>query len=98
MLKERARIIATGLLGVDRRLVGAAFFLGFWIRSDLLPQIGSLSRLYPLREYLPLLPLALATSRRSIPRRPLAIIRARSFSMCDRGALGARRGRYSSLD
>ncbi len=60
MLKERARIIATGLLGVDLLLVGAAFFLGFWIRSDLLPQIGLLPRLYPLREYLPLLPLALA--------------------------------------
>jgi exopolysaccharide biosynthesis polyprenyl glycosylphosphotransferase len=60
MLKERARIVAGGLLIVDLLLVFVAFFLSFWLRNDLLPAIGlSPSDLYPLRLYLPLLPIVL---------------------------------------
>jgi exopolysaccharide biosynthesis polyprenyl glycosylphosphotransferase len=60
MLKERARIVAGGLLIVDLLLVVVAFFLSFWLRNDLLPAIGLIpSDLYPLRLYLPLLPIVL---------------------------------------
>ena len=60
MLKERARIVAVGLLIVDLALVVVAFFLSFWIRNDILPGLGlSPSDLYPLKLYLPLLPIVL---------------------------------------
>jgi len=60
MLKERARIIAAGLFIIDLFLVAVAFFFSFWLRSSVLPAVGlSPSHLYPLRLYLPLLPIAL---------------------------------------
>ena len=60
MLKERARIIAAGLFAIDLLLVAMAFFLSFWLRSTVMPAVGlSESHLYPLRLYLPLLPVAL---------------------------------------
>ena len=60
MLKERARIVAGGLFIVDLLLVTLAFFFSFWLRSSVLPAIGlSSTHLYPLRLYLPLLPVAL---------------------------------------
>jgi exopolysaccharide biosynthesis polyprenyl glycosylphosphotransferase len=62
MLKERARILAVGIFLLDLALVTAAFLLAFAVRSWLLPAVAPHafpSRLYPLAEYLPLLPLAL---------------------------------------
>jgi exopolysaccharide biosynthesis polyprenyl glycosylphosphotransferase len=60
MLKERARLIANGLLSIDLLAVAAAFFASYWVRDSLLPWLGLTSRfLYPLSQYLPLLPLAL---------------------------------------
>ena len=60
MLKERARIVAGGLFIVDLLLVTFAFFLSFWLRSSVVPAVGLIpSHLYPLRLYLPLLPIAL---------------------------------------
>jgi exopolysaccharide biosynthesis polyprenyl glycosylphosphotransferase len=63
MLKERARILAVGIFLLDLALVAAAFLLAFAVRSWILPRLapGTFpSRLYPLSEYMPLLPLALA--------------------------------------
>jgi exopolysaccharide biosynthesis polyprenyl glycosylphosphotransferase len=63
MLKERARILAVGIFCLDLVLVAAAFLAAFVVRSGFLPRLapGAFpSRLYPLVEYLPLLPLALA--------------------------------------
>jgi exopolysaccharide biosynthesis polyprenyl glycosylphosphotransferase len=62
MLKERARILTVGIFLLDLTLVSAAFLFAFAVRSSLLPFMapGAFpSRLYPLSEYLPLLPLAL---------------------------------------
>ncbi|MEZ5331670.1 MAG: hypothetical protein R2991_06375 [Thermoanaerobaculia bacterium] len=60
MLKERARLIANGLLVTDLVAVAAAFFASYWVRNNLLPWLGLTPRfLYPLPQYLPLLPLAL---------------------------------------
>ncbi|HET9227310.1 MAG TPA: sugar transferase [Thermoanaerobaculia bacterium] len=62
MLKERARILTVGIFLLDLSLVAAAFLLAFGVRSSMLPFLapGTFpSRLYPLSEYLPLLPLAL---------------------------------------
>lgn len=60
MLKERARIVFVGLLVVDLILVTGAFFLSFWLRSSLLPELGLMpSHLYPLELYLPILPISL---------------------------------------
>jgi len=60
MLKERARIITGGLFVADLLLVTVAFLLSFWLRSSLLPTLGLMSsHLYPLRLYLPILPMAL---------------------------------------
>jgi exopolysaccharide biosynthesis polyprenyl glycosylphosphotransferase len=62
MLKERARILAITIFIFDLSLVSAAFLAGYWLRDSLLPRIASHtfpSRLYPLGDYLPLLPLAL---------------------------------------
>ena len=63
MLKERARILAVGIFLLDLSLVTAAFLAAFAMRSTVLPWIAPdtfPSRLYPLTEYLPMLPLALA--------------------------------------
>ncbi len=60
MLKERARIITGGMFLVDLSLVAVAFLLSFWLRSSVLPALGLVSsHLYPLKLYLPLLPVAL---------------------------------------
>lgn len=60
MLKERARIVATGLLTVDLLLVALSFVGAYWLRSTLLPALGlRQAHLYPLSLYLPLLPIAL---------------------------------------
>jgi len=60
MLKERARIVAGSLLAVDLLLVTLAFFLAFWLRSQIFPSWGlSPTHLYPLERYLPLLPITL---------------------------------------
>jgi exopolysaccharide biosynthesis polyprenyl glycosylphosphotransferase len=63
MLKERARILAVTIFVLDLILVSAAFLAGYWIRHSLLPAIAPHSfpsHLYPLGDYLPLLPFALA--------------------------------------
>lgn len=62
MLKERARLIALTIFSVDLLLVTGAFFLAYWLRSAVLPRWAPAlfeSRLYPLGDYLPFLPLAL---------------------------------------
>ena len=60
MLRQRARIIAACLFTLDLALVSTAFFLSFWLRSSLLPALGLMpTHLYPLRLYLPLLPIVL---------------------------------------
>ena len=62
MLKERARTLAVSIFLLDLTLVAAAFMAAYGVRDSLLPSIarGSFpTRLYPLGEYLPLLPLAL---------------------------------------
>ncbi len=61
MLKERARILAVTVFLLDLSLVSAAFLAAYWVRDAVLPWLahGTFpSRLYPLSEYLPLLPLA----------------------------------------
>ncbi|HKH47006.1 MAG TPA: sugar transferase [Thermoanaerobaculia bacterium] len=62
MLKERARTLAVSIFLLDLTLVAAAFVAAYGVRDSLLPSIarGTFpTRLYPLGEYLPLLPLAL---------------------------------------
>ena len=63
MLKERARTLAVSIFLLDLTLVAAAFLAAYAVRDSLLPRIAPETfptRLYPLAEYLPLLPLALA--------------------------------------
>jgi exopolysaccharide biosynthesis polyprenyl glycosylphosphotransferase len=63
MLKERARILTVGIFLLDLALVAAAFLFSYLLRSWLVPLLapGTFpSRLYPLSDYLALLPLALA--------------------------------------
>ena len=63
MLKERARILAVTVFLLDLSLVAAAFLAAYGVRDGILPWLapGTFpSRLYPLSEYLPLLPLAAA--------------------------------------
>jgi exopolysaccharide biosynthesis polyprenyl glycosylphosphotransferase len=63
MLKERARILTVAIFSLDLALVSAAFLCAYWVRDAALPRIASETfrgPLYPLAEYLPLLPLALA--------------------------------------
>src|SRR5215212_844365 len=63
MLKERARILSVAIFSLDLALVSVAFLWSYWLRDAILPRLapGAFpSRLYPLTEYLPLLPLALA--------------------------------------
>ncbi len=61
MLKEQSRLLVATIFTLDLLLVAAAFFLAFWLRTavltDLFPQ--SISPLYPLSAYLPLLPFTL---------------------------------------
>lgn len=59
MLKERARLIAVGVFLTDLMLVAVAFFVAYWLRGVLLPRLGVTGPLYPLVDYLLLLPLAL---------------------------------------
>lgn len=62
MLKERARSIAYWVCFTDLSLTTAAFFLAWWIRSSLGPQLAPEifpTQLYPLSRYLGLLPLVL---------------------------------------
>ncbi|MGH9464261.1 MAG: sugar transferase [Thermoanaerobaculia bacterium] len=60
MLKERARFVARVLLAADLAAVTAAFLAAYWLRDTLVPWLGVRPlELYPLRQYLPLLPLAL---------------------------------------
>ena len=62
MLKERARTLAVSIFLLDLTLVAAAFFAAYGARDAYLPRIapGTFpTRLYPLADYLPLLPLAL---------------------------------------
>ncbi len=62
MLKERARTLAVSIFLLDLALVAAAFLAAYGARDAVLPRIGPTTfptRLYPLAEYLPLLPLAL---------------------------------------
>jgi exopolysaccharide biosynthesis polyprenyl glycosylphosphotransferase len=61
MLKQQARLLNATLFVVDLALVAVAALLAYWLRSTALPAIlpnlfGS--HLYPLRAYLPLVPLA----------------------------------------
>ncbi|RMH19375.1 MAG: sugar transferase [Acidobacteria bacterium] len=63
MLKERGRALATSIFVLDLLLVGAAFFLAYWLRASLLPALLPAAfpiPFYPLKTYLPLLPLVLA--------------------------------------
>ena len=63
MLKERARILTVAIFSLDLALVSVAFLWSYWLRDAVLPRLAPEtfpSRLYPLTEYLPLLPLALA--------------------------------------
>jgi exopolysaccharide biosynthesis polyprenyl glycosylphosphotransferase len=62
MLKERARILACTIFVLDLSLVAAAFLAGYWLRDSFLPAVAPHSfpsHLYPLGDYLPLLPFAL---------------------------------------
>ncbi|MCP3956882.1 MAG: sugar transferase [bacterium] len=60
MLKEQSRLLVASIFTLDLAVVAAAFFLAFWIRS-ILPNLfpDSISPLYPLDSYLPLLPFVL---------------------------------------
>lgn len=63
MLKERARTLAVSIFLLDLTLVAAAFLAAYGVRDSFLPRLapGTFpTKLYPLGEYLPLLPLALA--------------------------------------
>ena len=61
MLKEQSRLLAAVIFSLDLMLVAAAFFLAFWLRAAVLPDLfpDSISPLYPLPAYLPLLPFIL---------------------------------------
>jgi exopolysaccharide biosynthesis polyprenyl glycosylphosphotransferase len=63
MLKERAKLVAYWVWTTDLVLTTVAFFLAWWLRSHLLPQVFPEifpTELYPLSRYLGLLPLVLA--------------------------------------
>jgi exopolysaccharide biosynthesis polyprenyl glycosylphosphotransferase len=62
MLKEHARVLAVFIFVLDLALVALAFVGAWWLRDALLPGLAPSSfpaALYPLGEYLPLLPVAL---------------------------------------
>src|SRR5687768_12503327 len=61
MLKKQARLLNAVLFAVDLALVAAAALLAYWLRSTVLPALLPglfTTELYPLRAYLPLVPLA----------------------------------------
>ena len=63
MLKERAKAIAYWVWTADLVLTTGAFFLAWWLRSFLAPQLAPTifpTELYPFSRYLGLLPLVLA--------------------------------------
>ncbi|MDX1630615.1 MAG: sugar transferase [Thermoanaerobaculia bacterium] len=63
MLKERARVINFTVFLLDLGLVALAFLVAYWLRSLVLPVVAPElfpGQLYPLGEYLPLLPVVLA--------------------------------------
>src|SRR3954465_149650 len=63
MLKERARILAVAIFTLDLLLVSAAFLCAYGLRHVVLPWMAPAtfpSRDHSLKDYLPLLPLALA--------------------------------------
>jgi exopolysaccharide biosynthesis polyprenyl glycosylphosphotransferase len=63
MLKERARLITLTTCSLDLVLVSLAFFIAYWLRSQVLPVLTPRlfqSELYALKDYLPFLPIALA--------------------------------------
>jgi len=63
MLKQQARLVAAVVFLVDLALVAVAFLGAHAVRSFLAPALGlgaARPGLYPLAQYLPLLPLALA--------------------------------------
>jgi exopolysaccharide biosynthesis polyprenyl glycosylphosphotransferase len=62
MLKERARVLHATVFSLDLALIAAAFVLAYWLRDAALPALlpeAFSGQLYPLADYLPLLPLAL---------------------------------------
>ena len=62
MLKERARILHAAIFSLDLLLIAAAFLVAYWLRDGALPALlprAFSTPLYPLADYLPLLPLAL---------------------------------------
>ena len=63
MLKERAKVVAYWVWTTDLVLTTVAFFLAWWLRSHVAPQLAPAlfpTELYPLSRYLGLLPLVLA--------------------------------------
>jgi exopolysaccharide biosynthesis polyprenyl glycosylphosphotransferase len=64
MLKERARLLNLSVFIVDLALVATAFVGAHWLRAAALPEVAPGTfpgTLYPLDNYLPLLPVALLT-------------------------------------
>jgi exopolysaccharide biosynthesis polyprenyl glycosylphosphotransferase len=62
-LKERAKLVAYWVWTTDLVLTTIAFFLAWWLRSRVLPQVFPSifpTELYPLSRYIGLLPLVLA--------------------------------------
>ena len=61
MLKEQSRLLVATIFSLDLALVAAAFYLAYWVRSAVLPELLTrpMSALYPLSAYLPLLPFVL---------------------------------------
>jgi len=62
MLKERARLITLTTCSLDLALVSLAFAIAYWLRSEILPFVAPQlfhGELYPLRDYLSFLPIAL---------------------------------------
>lgn len=62
MIKERARLLATTIFGLDLTLIALAFWLAYWLRSVFLPASWPKvfhGELYPIQDYLPFLPIAL---------------------------------------
>jgi len=63
VLKERAKVVAYWVWTADLVLTTGAFFLAWWLRSYVAPQLAPAifpTELYPLSRYLGLLPLVLA--------------------------------------
>jgi len=100
MLKQQARLVALLVFVADLLLIAAAFVAAHGLRSELAPGLGLTDAspgLYPLRSYLPLLPLALviwsallwSSGRyRSHRRVPLVAEAAEVVRVCLLGAAG----------